>query len=197
MKTRGCAHVAGSRGYLNLLASAPDNAQRQVGILVCCVNVRCRCILGGCTPLCSALMSSAVTVTSLLSAWSMEASPVTIGASFTSVTVMVTTDVAVAPKGSVAVTVTVFVGASLEVQLHLSDQLTGRPVDVERHRTRYHPASKSVRRDHWLQRERLYSCPQACSPPLSLVCCGDRSSVNGISVRSWSGNVGGMFDSGA
>ena len=62
---------------------------------------------------------------------------ITDGASFTSVTVMVTADIAVAPTGSVAVTVTtkwmvtnarvVFV-----VQCRLGGQLTGRPVDVER-----------------------------------------------------------------
>ena len=44
-------------------------------------------------------MFSAVTVGSLLSAWSIEASPVTIGSSFTSVTVMATTDVCISPEG--------------------------------------------------------------------------------------------------
>ena len=56
----------------------------------------------------------------------------------------------------------------LVVQCRLGGQLTGHPVDVE-HRCMLQciQSNTSVRRlDHWLQRERLYSCPQACSPPL-------------------------------
>ena len=63
----------------------------------------------------------------------MEASPVTDGASFTSVTVMVTTDIASEPRRHrLPLPLPSSVGAILEVQCHLSDQLTGRPVDVER-----------------------------------------------------------------
>ena len=82
------APVAGL-GILELAGISARQRPLQVDIRVCCVNV----VLVGVR-----LMSSAATVLVLrivqlqlpFSGWSIEASPVTIGASFTSVTVMVT-----------------------------------------------------------------------------------------------------------